>query len=475
WEWAKGIGSMWRTTNDIQDCFDCVRNWGGMGFVPILDKNADLAPYAGPGHWNDPDMLEVGNQALTPVECRSHFAMWCMLAAPLIAGNNISTMNDTIRDILTAPEIIAIDQDPLGIQGTRIKNENSKQVWQKPLSDGSVAVALLNLTSSIAPMSVSLEEIGFKNGVKSPVRDLWNRNNLDPVNDIFSTEVEPHGVVVVKIKGEQAPVSALSFNQSLIELNKDNHKILKVSVAPSITQTIVTSSNDAIVSVSLAGVNKYRLKAKKAGNCVLTATTANGELSASCQVKVLPSDISKPWKFDEIKNDKASVFYENGIFTIEANGADIWSGSDQFAFLNREVSEDNAISARIISQTNPDPWAKTGLMFRETIDPKSKFIMLCMTPGNGISIQWRESTGKGCYKKDFPAIELPAYFKLSRHGLTFKAYKSADGKQWEYLDDVLYSQPFSKEYLIGLEVVSHSTHMMNISKFDQVKVEPVVD
>ena len=475
WEWAEGIGAMWRTTNDIQDCFDCVRNWGGMGFVPILDKNADLAPYAGPGHWNDPDMLEVGNQALTPIECRSHFAMWCMLAAPLIAGNNISTMNDTIRDILTAPEIIAVDQDPLGIQGTRIKNEDGKQVWQKPLSDGSIAVALLNLTDSITPMSVRLEEIGLKKGVTSPVRDLWNRKDLDPVNDIFKTEVEPHGVVVVKIKGEKGPVSALSFDQTFVEMNKDNHQLITVSVVPSITQTTVTSSNDDIVSVSLAGVNKYRLKALKAGNCVLTAKTVNGELSASCQVKVLPSNIPPPWKFDEIKNDKASVFYEKGVFTIEANGADIWSGSDQFAFLNREVSEDNAISARIISQTNPDPWAKTGLMFRETIDPKSKFIMLCMTPGNGISMQWRESTGKGCNKKDFTAIDLPAYFKLSRQGLTFKAYKSIDGIQRDFLGEVAFSESFAEKYLIGLEVVSHSTHMMNISKFDQVKVEAIAD
>ena len=178
WEWAKGIGAMWRTTSDIQDCFDCVRNWGGMGWVPILEKNANLAPYAGPGHWNDPDMLEVGNKALTPTECRSHFAMWCMLAAPLIAGNNISTMNDTIKNILTAPEIIAIDQDPLGIQGTRIRNNSGLQVWQKPLADGSIAVALLNVTKSSANMYVSLEEIGFEKGVSSNVRDLWNRKDI---------------------------------------------------------------------------------------------------------------------------------------------------------------------------------------------------------------------------------------------------------------------------------------------------------
>ncbi|MBN2425313.1 MAG: glycoside hydrolase family 27 protein [Calditrichaceae bacterium] len=475
WEWAQGIGTMWRTTNDIQDCFDCVRNWGGMGFVPILNKNADLAPYAGPGHWNDPDMLEVGNQALTPTECRSHFAMWCMLAAPLIAGNNISTMNDTIRDILTAPEIIAIDQDPLGIQGIQIKNKDGLQVWQKPLSDGSIAVAMLNLTNSETPMSVKLEEIGFKNGVPSPVRDLWNCKDLEAIKDIFQTKVEPHGVVVVKIKGEKAPVAAVNFDQSLIKMNKDNHRLIKVSVVPSISQISVSSSNDDIVSVSLAGVNKYRLKAKKTGNCVLTAIVTGSKLSASCQVKVLPSDIPTPWKFAEINNDKASVFHEKGIFTIEANGADIWSGSDQFAFLYREESKDNSILARIISQTNPDPWAKTGLMFRERIDPKSKFIMLCITPENGISLQWRESVGKGCNKKDFTTIDLPAYFKLSRKGLTFKAYKSVDGIRWDFLNEVTFCQPFSEKYLIGLEVVSHSTHMMNVSKFDHVKVEQAVE
>ena len=229
WEWAKGIGAMWRTTSDIQDCFDCVRNWGGMGWIPILEKNVNLAPFAGPGHWNDPDMLEVGNKALTPTECRSHFAMWCMLAAPLIAGNNISTMNDTIKDILTAPEIIAIDQDPLGIQGTRIRNNSGLQVWQKPLEDGSIAVALLNLTTSSADMFVSLEEIGFEKGISGSVRDLWNRKDIAAVKDSFKTLVEPHGVVVVKIKGKKAPVSKLKFNQTSIELNLGNHKLAETA------------------------------------------------------------------------------------------------------------------------------------------------------------------------------------------------------------------------------------------------------
>jgi alpha-galactosidase len=472
WEWAKGIGSMWRTTSDIQDCFDCVRNWGGMGWVPLLEKNVNLAPYAGPGHWNDPDMMEVGNKALTPTECRSHFAMWCMLAAPLIAGNNISTMNDTIKNILTAPEIIAIDQDPLGVQGTRIRNNSGLQVWQKPLEDGSIAVALLNLTTSSADMFVSLEEIGFEKGVSGSVRDLWNRKDIAAVKDSFKTLVEPHGVVVVKIKGKKAPVSKLMFNQTSIELNQGNHKLVELSVIPSITPVTITSSNEEILTLSIAGVNTYRLYARKEGKCTIKASTKDGSLITSCDVNIVPSNIPVPWILNDITGNKASATYVNGIFAIEADGNDIWGASDQFAFLNRKVSKNTFISVRIISQTKTDPWAKSGIMFRESKAPNSAFVMLCVTPGNGISLQWRDTTGGICKKTDFSSAALPVYLKLSRSGSTFNASKSTDGKQWDVLGDITLNRSLAEQYLAGLEVVSHSTQMLNLSEFDQVKVEP---
>lgn len=472
WEWAQGTGAMWRTTGDIQDCFDCVRNWGGMGWVPLLEKNVNLAPYAGPGHWNDPDMMEVGNKALTPTECRSHFAMWCMLAAPLIAGNNISTMNDTIKDILTAPEIIAIDQDPLGIQGIRIRNDSGLQVWQKPLKDGSIAVALLNLTKTSANMFVSLEEIGFEKGVSGSVRDLWNRKDIGSVKDSFKTQVEPHGVVVVKIKGKKASVSELKFNETSVELNLGNHKLVQLSVIPSITPLTLTSSNEEILTLSIAGVNTYRLSAMKVGKCTLKASTKDGSLIASCDVHVVPSNIPVPWKLNDIIGNKASATYINGIFAIEADGNDIWGASDQFAFLNRKVSQNTFISARIISQTNTDPWAKSGIMFRESLAPNSVFAMLCITPGNGVSLQWRDSTGGICRKKDFSSTALPVYFKVSKKGSTFRAYKSTDGKLWDILGDITLNRSFTEPCFAGMEVVSHSTHMLNLSEFDHVKVEP---
>jgi alpha-galactosidase len=472
WEWGKGIGAMWRTTSDIQDCFNCVRNWGGMGYILILEKNVNLAPFAGPGQWNDLDMLEVGNKALTPTECRSHFAMWCMLAAPLIAGNNISTMNDTIRDILTAPEIIAIDQDPLGIQGTRIRNDAGLQVWQKPLKDGSIAVALLNVTNVSAGMYVTLEEIGFKKDVTSSVRDLWNRKDLEATIDSFKTIIEPHEAVVVKIKGKKSSVSTLKFEKASIKINKGNHQCIQLTVIPSIAPLAVTSSNEDNLSLSIAGVNTYKLTALKEGNCIIKASSSDGTLSSSCNVQILPSSIPSTWEFEDIKDNKASAVYKDGVFSIEGAGADIWSSSDQFAFVHRKVEKDNYISARIISQTNTDPWAKTGLMFRESKAPNSSFVIICVTPGNGVSLQWRETTGGTCNKKDFSAESLPVYLKLSKNGSTFIVYKSINGKQWDLLGDIALNRSFIEPYLVGMAVCAHSSHMLNLSKFDQLSIGP---
>ena len=473
WEWAEGIGTMWRTTTDIQDCFDCIRDWGGMGWVHILDKNANLAPFAGPGHWNDPDMLEVGNYGLNLTECQSHFSMWCMLAAPLMAGNDISTMNDSIRDILTAPEIIAIDQDPLGLQGVRIRKDGGLQVWLKPLNDGACAIALLNLTDETATMKISLEEIGFRKGTSSSIRDLWKQNDLPDILDSYSTKVIPHGVVVLKIKGEKAPVSSLRFSEVTIEINKGNHRLIQLSVLPLHTSLHVCSSDERVVSLLQTGVNQYRLTAEGQGQCELTAKTANDALTASCTVNVIPSSLPSPWKFYDIRDNKSSAVFAKGVFTIEGGGSDIWETHDQFAFLSIPVSGNQYISARIISQTSPHPWAKTGLMIRESTAANSRFVMICMTPGNGISLQWRSSTGGSAMKKDFTATALPFYFKLAKKDTTFSAYRSSDGNTWDLLDEITLEQTFDDQYLIGMEVLSHSSHLLNISKFDKVEVLPI--
>ena len=469
WEWAKGVGAMWRSTNDIQDCFDCVRNWGGMGWVAIMEKNASLAPYAGPGHWNDPDMLEVGNKSLNPTECRSHFAMWCMLAAPLIAGNNVATMNDTIKAILTAPEIIAINQDALGMQGTRIKNNDGLQVWQKPLKDGSVAIALLNVTKSDAVISFSLEEIGFKKNMAATVRDLWERKNMTPIKDKFSATVASHGVVVLKVKGIKTNNATVSFIKPSITINQGNHSLVNLSVLPAGVPVTVSSANNDIATVSLSGLNTYKLSANKTGTTLLKATALKGKINQTTTVTVLPSNIPLPWKMSEVKNDKASASFENGVFSIEAAGSDIWTATDQFAFVNKNTTGDAFITAQILAQSNTHPWAKSGLMFRETTAPNSVYVMVLTTPGNGVSLQWRDSTNGASLSKIFPAAALPVYLKLSRSGTMFTAYQSADGLNWNKLMDLNFQRPFASSYLAGMAVSSHDSQLLNLTKFTDVK------
>lgn len=151
WEWAAGIGNLWRTTGDIANCWSCKLghgSWNSLGVMEILDKQEGLRRYAGPGHWNDPDMLEVGN--LTDLnENRSHFAMWAMLAAPLIVGADIAGLKPEITRILTNPRLVAIDQDALGIQGFAWQRGAELEIWARPLSGQRWAIAPLNRSSSV--------------------------------------------------------------------------------------------------------------------------------------------------------------------------------------------------------------------------------------------------------------------------------------------------------------------------------------
>jgi alpha-galactosidase len=200
WLWARDVGNLWRTTGDIQDCWDCRRDWGGMGFVHILDLQDGLESYAGPGHWNDPDMLEVGNGGMTTTEYRSHFSLWCILAAPLIAGNDIRSMSPEIAGILTNKEVIAVDQDQLGMQGRRVKREGDLEVWAKQLADGSRAVALLNRGPAESKISVTWNDLGYPDYLPASVRDLWAMKDLGKITGSFSSPVPSHGVVMVRIK-----------------------------------------------------------------------------------------------------------------------------------------------------------------------------------------------------------------------------------------------------------------------------------
>jgi len=197
WLWATDVGNLWRTTGDISDCWECKK--GHLSFAQILDLQVGLETYAGPGHWNDPDMLEVGNSGMTTAEYRSHLSLWCILAAPLMAGNDLKNMSPEIKEILTNKEVIAVDQDPLGMQGRRVRKNGDSEVWAKQLKDGSRAVVLFNRGASDADISVSWEDLGYPPHLSAAVRDLWAKKDLAKSTATFATKVPSHGVAMLRI------------------------------------------------------------------------------------------------------------------------------------------------------------------------------------------------------------------------------------------------------------------------------------
>jgi len=192
WKWGPGVaGNLWRTTGDIQD------NWKSMSTIGF--NQGHLAPFAGPGHWNDPDMLEVGNGGMSVAEYRTHFSLWCMLSAPLMAGNDLRSMSADTRDILTNREVISVDQDPLGSEGTRLFARDGVEVWAKPLQDGGLALGLFNRNDAEATGSFTWAQVG-RPSRPSAVRDLWQHRGIAASDDGFSASVPAHGVVMLIVK-----------------------------------------------------------------------------------------------------------------------------------------------------------------------------------------------------------------------------------------------------------------------------------
>jgi len=197
--WMPNVGHLWRSTFDIGPCFSGCNEWY-RNIDQIIDENNETPDWAGPGHWNDPDMMVIGNSALTYNENVAHFSLWAVMAAPIILGNDLRSMSPEILAILTNEEVIAVNQDPAGIQGTRVADNGDLEVWMKPLCshDGpEKAVVLLNRGGGSARITASFSNIGVSG--RATVRDLWAHEDLGEFTDSFAADVPSHGVVVVKI------------------------------------------------------------------------------------------------------------------------------------------------------------------------------------------------------------------------------------------------------------------------------------
>ncbi|MER6983922.1 NEW3 domain-containing protein, partial [Streptomyces carpinensis] len=251
WEWASDIGQLWRTTGDISD------SWGSM--LSILKQNLPLAPYAGPGHWNDPDMLEVGNGGMTDTEYRTHFSMWSVMAAPLLIGSDLRKASPATLDILSNREVIAVDQDPLGKQGAVVSSGGGRWVVAKEMKDGSRAVALFNETGTPQHIATTAQAVGLPDASAYTLRDLWQHRSYNTAGTISAT-VPAHGTALVRVSAdprwaEYPPAVELGLSGSpLIEAGKP------ATLTTTVTDLGRTPANR--VTVSLSGPEGWTVRAQ---------------------------------------------------------------------------------------------------------------------------------------------------------------------------------------------------------------------
>jgi alpha-galactosidase len=211
WEWAENVGELWRTTGDISAVFDGYVDhgtWKQTGVMPIVDLQKGLRKYAGPGHWNDPDMLEVGN-GMSINEDKTHFSIWCILAAPLMAGNDLRKMSKETQSILTNKEAIAINQDKLGIEGFKYEDKDSLEVWVKPLENDDWAICFLN--RSAKPMTINYDwkdeiitDTLFNKTLNAKehtykIKNVWTKSNAGDTQKPFRANLSSHDVIVLKL------------------------------------------------------------------------------------------------------------------------------------------------------------------------------------------------------------------------------------------------------------------------------------
>jgi alpha-galactosidase len=211
WDWARDVGHSWRTTGDISNCFDCVVDhgtWKSWGVLQILDLQQGLRVHAGPDHWNDADMLEVGN-GMALNEDRAHFSIWAMLTSPLIAGNDLRTMSKDTTAILTNRLVIAVNQDPLGVQAFRQDVRDGVEFWFKPMSEGAWAFMALNrnpdarkisfdwqaekVRDDLAKRELSAHQPGYS------LRNLWTNTAAGTTRPTLSAKIPGHDVVILKL------------------------------------------------------------------------------------------------------------------------------------------------------------------------------------------------------------------------------------------------------------------------------------
>jgi len=463
WTWAGAVGNLWRTTGDISD------NWNSL--KSIVNQNAPLAQYAGPGAWNDPDMLEVGNGGMTDTEYRSHFSLWAEMAAPLLVGTDLRKATPATMAIYLNRDVIAVDQDPLGAQGRVIKTDGTHLVFAKPLAGGDVAVALFNEGDTAATMSTSASALSMPASGVYYVKDLWSHQSTETVGQISAT-VPAHGTVMYRVTTGKNPTQAAP-NVSL-----DVTGLSKVTPGQPSTATVTFTDNGVLpaqhVQLSLSAPAGWTVTATSAtsfgavesGQTVqatfqvvapepnqlfqsddVTATAAyqwGGKYPESTSVTttvVTSPPVKAPYQTYSSATDAPAWFAESGQqFGISGAGADLYSGSDSYStiYYKGAVGTTSTIDTEVVSQQNLTGYGKAGIIVRNDMTGSGttpEGVILIESPSGGIQMEWNNNGGTYINSVTPPngtnPESLPVHLKLERSSsTTYNGYYSFNGTDW---------------------------------------------
>ncbi|EWM18958.1 alpha-galactosidase [Kutzneria sp. 744] len=467
WTWGPQVGNSWRTTGDIND------SYGSM--LSIFQQNVWLYPYSGPGAWNDPDMLEVGNGHLTTAEYRAEFSLWAAMNAPLIAGTDLRHISAADLAIYTNADVIAVDQDPLAKQAVPVPasgkpaGNNGLWVLSKPLSGGDRAVVLFNSTGTTATIGTTASEVGLPKSNDYQLRDLWSHNTTETAGAITAA-VPAHGVVMYQVSAGRVG-SNVGPNVILGQSDLTGAEPGKpVSVTESFTnngRTVVRAADLALTGPagwSITATGPTRFTGVGTGRTVtaqftvtpptpttpietdtLTATAnylwrdRQGTVSTSQQAQLV-SPVQAPYATYSSATDAPARFGQvGGDFAISGAGQDVWSGNDNYSAIYRSgvVGTAATVETEVTSTAALSGYAKAGIMVRNSMTAAGsgpEGVILYVSPSGGIQLEWNSdgnpyidsvTPGNGT----IPAV-VPVHLKLVRAGASYTGYYSTDGQNW---------------------------------------------
>jgi alpha-galactosidase len=482
------IGNLWRTTGDIHDNYSKL--------IGIFHQNVTLADLAGPDHWNDPDMLEIGNGGMSDVEYRTHFTLWAEMAAPLIAGTDVRSMSAATKTILTNRDVIAVDQDPLGEQGRPVASSDGHWVLSKALAGGDRAVTLFNETDVPATISTTAAQVGLPSAVDYRVRDLWAHDATETAGTITATlpahasamyRVTPlHSVDVTTpphvdlglaglgddiATGTPATVTATVANDGRLPLISGHVKLQAPAgwtVRPS-TLTVVGLAPGATKKIPVRVTAPPTTRPLPEDTLSATLDYAGPGPSATTSfVQTLhrPTPVLTPYRtFAAVDGSTRPRYGQLGdAFAVIAAGSDVSGTNNQYGTIYQPgaLSTSGSVTTQVTAQQVLNTGMKSGLIVRGDVTKASTspgYVTLEVTPGNRVQMQW-DADGNG--QLDASASKsltgsTPIWLRLVRDGTTFTGSYSTDGTTWTTVSSATVSTATGPEDA-GMFTSSHNTY-----------------